>query len=64
MGPQGAVRHEFLDENVILNNIFFPQCTVMLKLKRLNNWYLNSFQSVSGGKNIQHGVDDLCWDPE
>lgn len=35
---------------------FSPQCIIMLKLEGLNNWYLYSFLSVSGGKNIQRGV--------
>lgn len=43
-----GIRHE----NVFLVNVFFPQCTVMLKLERLHNWYLNSFLSVGGGKYI------------
>lgn len=59
MGPWRAVRHALLGENVILINIFSP-VYINVQTQELNNWYLSSFLSVSC-KNVQHGIENFCW---
>lgn len=53
--PFKAKACTLLDKNLILN-FFFPQCIITLNLEGLNNCYLYSFLSVSGGKDIQRGA--------